>query len=125
MQGGVVEAVVLRLMGPLYTGHLEGDPAELVLQTIVPDVNDTAEREVARVPGVLAGDSLVVENLSNGEVRCGTISPAGTVRVSIPSDQGDRHRLTIYRGPALEVGSPCTPVPGAAEVAAAEGALHE
>src|SRR5690606_28015076 len=71
-------------------------------------------------PTAMVGDTVVVENLRNGEVRCGYVLPVDPhepysrctsnpivagARVALPSDVGDEVRLSVYRGPALVTGS--------------------
>ncbi|MEZ4465752.1 MAG: hypothetical protein R3F43_15135 [bacterium] len=125
-QGGVPEAFILRPMAPLYVGTLgrpdgEGwvpDPAGdlLYLETIVPDLNDKAERLLATVEGVQIGDTLVVYNEITGERGCGYISPEGTVRASVASNREDPTRIVFYVGEALILGdTECTPKPDAVE----------
>lgn len=75
IQGGVREAVSLRLMGPLYVGVPDLADGSLAIKTIVPNLNKTAEIEVARltpdqVAKLAPGDSLRADNLSNGEYDC-------------------------------------------------------
>lgn len=100
-QGGVREAVGLRIMSPVYTGTLDATTESLELATIVPDLNDDARIVLAHVPGVRPWDSVVVENLVNGKVGCGYVSEAGRVRVSVESDLFDATRFSFYRGPQL------------------------
>ena len=102
-QGGVREAVHLRVMGPLYVGTMS--EAGLVLETIVPDLNDDATRPIGTFSEVKPGDTMVVENLANGEVGCGYISAAGLVRAGVASDLGDRTEVRFYAGPKLVTGS--------------------
>ena len=74
IQGGVKEAVTLRLMGPLYVGFPE--PTKGVsIKTIVPRLNSTERMEVARLSPAQAaklkvGDTLLAQNVSNGEYDC-------------------------------------------------------
>ncbi|MEK6606808.1 MAG: hypothetical protein AABZ30_04025 [Myxococcota bacterium] len=111
LQGGVREAFHLRLMGPLYVGTIAtgdtGDaaPGEMLLETIVTDVNSTATFPIATIPDIEPGDTLLVENLANGERGCGVVAADGTVRAAVESDLGDETRLTLYRGDALELGT--------------------
>lgn len=104
-QGGVPEAFALRIMGPLYLGITDAQTGAMRLYTLVPSGNDDERRDIALVDGVAPGDTLVVENLDNGERGCGYVSPEGTVRAAAASDAGDRHRLLLYRGGALVAGS--------------------
>lgn len=119
-QSGVPEAFILRPMAPLYVGTLGraddtveagwvADPEgeSLYLETIVPDLNDAATLWLATVPGIHAGDTMVVFNEANGEQGCGYVSPEGTVRASAASDQGDATRVAFYAGDALVLGGDC------------------
>jgi hypothetical protein len=98
VERGVGEAVLLRLMGPIYVGELAPEGGELVVRQIIPNLTRTHQQVVARVTGLSVGDTMLVENLASGKRRCGVINEAGGLRASIPSDEGDAHRLTFYRG---------------------------
>jgi len=111
LQGGVREAVMLRVMGPLYIGFPEN--GAITIKAVVPRLNSTARVPVATLTPMAAGDSVLAENLSNGEYDCALIRPDGTFRVGIASDvlRQDRegqppqqHRLTFYKGNAFQVG---------------------
>lgn len=98
-QGGVREAVQLRLMAPLFTGtRREGGALELA--TIVPNLNSDARLVFGTVAGVEDGDTLVVENMNNGKLGCGYVA-GGLVRAGVESDFLDRISLKFYRGHAL------------------------
>ncbi len=96
-QGGVNEAVTLRVFGPLLVTQPDGGAMTFHWQ--VPDVNDTIEVPVAAVPAtVVPGDRIEVTNLENGETDW-TIWPAdGRIRLNFPADQGDAIRI-IVRAP--------------------------
>ncbi len=100
LQGGVREAVQLRLMAPIYTGTLAED-GTLTLRTVIPDLNKTATRTIATVADVRKGDTVLAENLINGERGCGFVDRNGNVRVAVASDLGDATRLSVFRGPVL------------------------
>ena len=102
-QGGVPQAFMLRSMGPLYVGTLD-ESGSLALEIIVPDLASEADVPLTTVSGVKAWDTMVVENLDNGVRRCGFVSEAGTVRVGVESDLGDRTRILFYRGPQIVTG---------------------
>ncbi|MSP92424.1 MAG: hypothetical protein EXR79_11605 [Myxococcales bacterium] len=77
IQGGVKEAVTLRLMCPIYVSAPDKSGA-LDLATIVPDLNDDREIKVARLPAdvvskLAPGDSVRLDNLGNGEYDCARI----------------------------------------------------
>jgi len=104
-QGGIPEAFFLRVMGPLYTGTLDRRTGTLTMETIVPNLTRASERLLGTVEDVRVGDTVVVENLVNGERGCGylaaTSSIAGSMRTAVDSDFGDRIRVSIYAGPQL------------------------
>ena len=76
IQGGVKEAVTLRVMGPIYVAKPSGKAGEAVrIDTIVPNLNKTAEVHVTSVPADVAaqlkvGDTVRVDNLDNDEYDC-------------------------------------------------------
>ncbi|MBI2376089.1 MAG: hypothetical protein HYV07_18995 [Deltaproteobacteria bacterium] len=108
-QGGVREAVGLRIMTPVYTGSM-GTDGSFELATIVPDLNDDVRKVIARISGVAPGDTFVVENLINGKRGCGYVSTDGRARASVESDVGDATRISVYSGPALTGDELCTPL---------------
>lgn len=78
IQGGVKEAVTLRVMGPIYVGS-PGDDGALRIETIVPRLNSTATVPVAEVPASAAaqlavGDAVLATNLDNGRVDCALLT---------------------------------------------------
>ncbi|MCO4763685.1 MAG: hypothetical protein KC502_19390, partial [Myxococcales bacterium] len=92
-QGGVKEAVTLRMMGPLYIGQPDKDSGEVVVRAVVPHLNKTARVEVARLPKAIVGKllettggSVLAENLDNGEYDCARIRQDGSFRVALASD---------------------------------------
>ena len=86
MQGGVREAVILRIMAPVFTGTLLEDDGGLKLETIVPDfelhkdtpLGDCAGRQKRRHGGR--------DQLDNEERGCGYVSEEGTMRTGVASD---------------------------------------
>lgn len=104
-QGGVREAVVLRMLAPIYVGTIDAATKKMIVETIVPDLTDSRTLKIATVEGVVPGDTLVAENLNNGERGCGYVDPEGRVRAAVQSDAGDRTRLLFYTGRALRLGS--------------------
>lgn len=111
-QGGVREAFVLRVFGPLIVGTL-GTDGEMLFETIVPDLNDDKTMPLHKVGGIASGDTIVVENLNNGELGCGVVSPEGTFRTGVASNLGDRLDIKVYTGLALILGDEhCTVQPG-------------
>ncbi|MEZ4444602.1 MAG: hypothetical protein R3B72_36345 [Polyangiaceae bacterium] len=104
-QGGVYQAFILRVMGPLFVGTTDPDTGEMLLETIVCDLNDDQTIPIGSLSGVSPWDTMVVENLDNGERRCGYVSPEGTVRASAASSRGDRLAIRFYKGPQLDPAS--------------------
>lgn len=108
-QGGVREAMTLRVMGPLFVGTQAPDATEMTLETIIPDVNDTGTVAIGAAKSMSKGDTVVVENLSNNERGCGLVweDTDGTLRVraSVESDLRDLLRLSFYSGSAVVLGS--------------------
>ncbi len=107
--GAVVDAVVLRTMGPLVMGlpNASGpsqDSAcaagETSLSFLVTDVNDARSVEFACLDAseLAEGDAVVVRNLSDHEARCGGVGAEGRFRVPIPTDAGDVIEVDVYRG---------------------------
>jgi len=113
-QGGVPEAVLMRVMGPLYLATL-GDDGQTRLHTQATALNRLADVPITTLGGLLTGDTMVVENLDNGELGCAYLVPdetpddgvAARARVPLACDVDDRIEIRIYRGDAL--------VPGAGE----------
>ncbi|MFT7623664.1 MAG: hypothetical protein ACI9WU_002847, partial [Myxococcota bacterium] len=105
-QGGVREGFILRALCPLLVGTTTED-GDMVLETIVPDMNETAELAFATVKGVEIGDAVVVTNMTNGVVACANVLADGTWRTSLESDMGDEIKVVIYDGPALAGDTEC------------------
>jgi hypothetical protein len=113
LQGGAVEAFILRVLSPLYVGRIDPANGRMPIQTIVIDLNDDVRRNLGSVEGVQPGDTMVVENLVNGVHGCGLVTPDGAVRASLESDRGDAIRVVFYVGPVLVPGTECQVQPGA------------
>jgi len=86
--GGALEAMVGRLVTPMFIGRPKGDGSLDVVQ-IVNSVTKMRELHVANVPEWPAGGKVVVENLDDEIVREGYIPADGRFRVHIPAD-GER-----------------------------------
>ena len=127
-QGGVKEAVILRMMGPLvvsvpastrYSTEARNnrtaccasaagvcDPSVLSLRFIVPQLNSTGEVEIGCLttePGtnrtLLPGDVVVLRNMRRpDEPRCAVVADGSRVRLSVPSDLHDPLEVMIYDG---------------------------
>jgi hypothetical protein len=116
-QGGVIEAVLLRMWGPL----LVTVPAterkvceatsrdkdrctvcnedELSLRWVIPDVNGTGEVEIQCMnPAEVADSTVRVRNLDNGEVACGRVGMDARMRVALPSTTGDNIVIDFFEG---------------------------
>lgn len=112
LQGGVPDAVLVRVMGPLYLATL-ADDGSTQLATQVTELNDMKTVPITKVAGLLPGDTIVVENTTNGEVGCGYLVPdaipddgvAARARVSVASDVGDATEIRVYRGDVLVTGT--------------------
>ncbi|GMV44098.1 MAG: hypothetical protein AMXMBFR64_58140 [Myxococcales bacterium] len=108
-QGGVREALTLRVMGPLFLGTQGPDDAAMTLETIVTDVNDDRSVGLGTLSGVKKGDTVVAENLKNGERGCGLVweddGKTLRFRVAVESDVRDPIRLSFYSGAAVVTGS--------------------
>ncbi|MCA9626569.1 MAG: hypothetical protein KC766_02830 [Myxococcales bacterium] len=121
-QGGVFEGVYLRNFGPLIVGvppeeipkDKDGnpvtacEPGQISLRFVVVDVNDDRELEFGCLDdaGLIQGGTVRVQNISNGEVRCGRIAGdddqglgSGRFRVGIPTSVGDRLYVSVYDQP--------------------------
>lgn len=99
-QGGVNEAVVLRMLGPLVIAQ------EGVLGWKVPDVNDAVFIPFTAIPSnVQPGDRMEVHNIANGKTAWTILDADLTGRAGINSDTGDRIEITFREG-----GEPDAPV---------------
>ncbi|MEW6430465.1 MAG: hypothetical protein AB1730_03055 [Myxococcota bacterium] len=98
IQGGVREAVNLRMLGPLLV-TVKNSAGELELWTELPDLNDLGRRKLANVTTpLLEGDTAVLFNLTTGEHRCFRVGKDGLLRAAISSDEGDQYKLAVYSG---------------------------
>lgn len=92
--GGVRNAMVLRALGPLYYAA-EG---KLMVRLNVGQT-ESAALAVHDLPPLTPQDTVVLENRTTGEHRCGAVQPSGTFRVTVACDAGDSLVLRVYRGP--------------------------
>ncbi|MFT3774272.1 MAG: hypothetical protein QM820_53600 [Minicystis sp.] len=116
-QGGVIEAVLLRIWGPLLVTIPAGerqactafstegdrctscDPSQLSLRWVMPNLNDTGELEIGCFAKEdLANTTVIVNNLTNNEIKCASVNDAGRVRVGLPASIGDKVRLDFFTG---------------------------
>ena len=83
--GGALEAMVGRLVTPMFIGRPQEDGSIDVIQ-IVNSVTKMRELHIANVPDWPAGGKVVVENIDNEIVREGYIPTDGRFRIHIPAD---------------------------------------
>ncbi len=99
IQGGVAEAVNLRMFGPLLL-TLRGGDGSLELWQYLPDLNRTGSVKLGQVGRELPeGDTAVLTNQKTGDYRCARVQAGSLLRVAVPSDQGDVLSLSFYSGP--------------------------
>lgn len=92
--GGVRNAMVLRMLAPLFTS---GDGS---LTVTVPDAEtEAASVTVSSLPALHEHDTVVLLDRTTGEHRCGAVEAAGRFRVAVPSDKGDVLEFRAYSGP--------------------------
>lgn len=128
-QGGVPQAVLMRVMGPLFNATVREDGVtdlytEVVEYNGMPKIPlgslNPCPDGVAPCPGaenpdqvLQAWDTIVGVNLDNDERGCAYVVPddvagngvAGRARVAVASDIGDHIELRFYRGSVLEPGN--------------------
>ena len=73
-QGGVVEAVVLRLMGPLFIGEPSASGGTRIY-TLFANGNVDTRYDIAHDTEILPGDVVMATNLRTGESRCARVMP--------------------------------------------------
>lgn len=99
--GGAVEALIGRLLTPLFLGYPQPDGTVEVVQ-MVNSVTDMATLHIGTLPAVPAGGRIVITNLDNGEVREGYIPADGRFRVSIAADGLDPFEKRVASGMPLD-----------------------
>jgi hypothetical protein len=116
-QGGVVEAVLLRIWGPLLVSvpseerkpceptSVDEDrctscaPGQISLRWVIPDVNGTGELEINCLePADLVDTTVFVLNLDNGERKCARVDAEFRFRIGLPASDGDRVAVRIFQG---------------------------
>ncbi|MEM6296079.1 MAG: hypothetical protein AAGA54_32700 [Myxococcota bacterium] len=126
LQGGVPDAVMMRVMGPTFQVTVNDDGSARVftqftelnnlidvpIRTLVPPAAVDAEGRPGSDVTLQPGDTMLATNVVNGEVACAYVLPdeadngvSGRARVALPSDAGDAVELSFYRGPVLETGN--------------------
>ncbi len=87
VQGGVVEAVFLRIMGPLILGLPDSkEPDKVLLKFLVPDVNERGYVPFYRTANINPGDKVVATNLKNHKSDYTIVPSSRTFRLQIPAD---------------------------------------
>jgi len=116
-QGGVVEAVLLRIWGPLVvtvpaeerkacepsskdkdrcTVCAEG---QMSLRWVLPDINGTGEVEIDCLEqSDLADTTVRILNYENGEVRCARTDDEHRFRIGLPTSANDEIAIQLYEG---------------------------
>ncbi len=127
LQGGVPDAVMMRVIGPTYQVTLADDGTanvftqftelndltDVPIRTLVPASAMDAQGRPGTDPALQPGDTMRAVNLTNEEVACAYLLPddvaddgvAARARLSLPSDVDDAIEISLYRGPVLETGS--------------------
>jgi pimeloyl-ACP methyl ester carboxylesterase len=91
--GGVRNAMVLRVLAPLFTSSPEG------LAVTVPEAEtESATVPISALPALSERDTVVLINHTTGEHRCGAVQAGGRFRVAVPSDAGDPLEFRAYAG---------------------------
>ena len=116
IQGGVKEAVQLRMMGPIYIGYPVAD-GSVEIRQVVPRLNKTEKMLVATLPKTVVdqlknGASVRIDNEGNDEYDCALVRPDGSFRVAVASDafgdadkaQRQRHVMRFYPGNPFVLG---------------------
>jgi hypothetical protein len=93
--GGVRNAMMLRLMGPIVYNNAG------VLTALVNDAETSdATLPLHALPTLKAQDTVVLKDLTTGDYRCGAVQADGSsFEVTVPSDQGDALQFEVYAGP--------------------------
>jgi hypothetical protein len=98
IQGGVREAVNLRMLGPLFTTTRNG-MGQLEAWQLLPNLNDLGRVRLGPVSvELIEGDTAVLSNLTSGEHRCARVGPNGLLRAAVSSDENDQWKLEVYSG---------------------------
>jgi hypothetical protein len=74
-QGGVVEAVGLRLFGPLILGEPTADGTGMRIYQLFPNGNRDERRDLAVRAEIRPDDVVMVTNLRSGDARCARVMP--------------------------------------------------
>lgn len=74
-QGGVVEALMLRMLGPTIIGEPNAQGETRIYQ-LVPNGNQDARYEIAYRQGIQPGNIVRLTNVSTGQAHCARVMPA-------------------------------------------------
>lgn len=114
-QGGVIEAVLLRIWGPLIVGVPAAERAscsdaveegctsctagQVSVRWVMPDVNGTGEMEIACLaPEQLAQTTVFAHDLEANEVRCARVGDDLRFRIGLPASVGDHVTIDFFDG---------------------------
>jgi hypothetical protein len=98
IQGGVREAVNLRMLGPLLT-TTRNAMGQLEAWQVLPNLNDLGRVKLGPVMADLKeGDTAVLFNLTANEKRCFRVGNNGLLRAAISSDENDQWKLSVFSG---------------------------
>lgn len=98
IQGGVREAVNLRMLGPLFVTVPNNGVLEAFQE--LPDLNDLGKVKLGTIDAAPAeGDTVILRNLTTGENRCARVGAEGRVRATVSSDIEDKWKVEFYTGP--------------------------
>jgi len=84
-QPGVVEAVFLRMLGPILVGNPQGNGLTR-LKFLLPDVNVLGEVPLADTTLIQPGDRVILSNLKTGEQTYAVVNAQGYFRAQLPAD---------------------------------------
>lgn len=93
--GGIKDAMVLRALGPVF--YAENN--RLMARANKGQTDDDS-LEIASLPDLAPGDTIVLQNKQTGEYRCAAVQPSGTFRVTVSMDAGDELSLRVFQGAA-------------------------
>lgn len=117
---GVVEAVTSQIMGPVVVSVLGSErtnaksteqmasrcaPDHRSVRIVVNNATDNYEMEIACLTPQELGErmTVVVSNVTTGEVRCARTTKDGRFRTPIPTSAGDKLDIQIYNAPDVVV----------------------